>query len=887
MRKKQVISALKSAHMKHWILILALAGLVLPGMAQKNKDKKQKNTTTTTTTTTTMPPSPKPAPKWAPKDYGYKPSETHVHDLIHTKLDVSFDWKKCYLNGKATLTLKPWFYATDSLLLDAKGMDIKKVAVAKGGVQTDLAFKYDQKVIHIKLDRTYSRDEMFTVYIEYTAKPNELPSGGSSAITSDKGLYFINPDGSDKNKPMQIWTQGETEASSCWFPTIDTPNERTTQEINITVPRHLNTLSNGVLVKSEVLGEDLRVDTWRQDKPHPPYLFMMGIGDFLVARDKWRGKEVSYYLEHEYFPYSKLIFGNTPEMLEFFSNKLGVEYPWDKYAQIVVRDYVSGAMENTSATLHGEFVQKYPRELVDGSSDDIIAHELFHQWFGDLVTCESWSNLPLNESFATYGEYLWNEYKYGKDQADHHGYQDLQVYLAESNSKREPIIRFLVDDKEDMFDAHSYQKGGRILHMLRNYLGDEAFFAGLKYYLTKNAYTDVEIHELRIAMEEVSGQDLNWFFNQWFLSAGHPEIGVDYTWIEDSKKLKVHVVQKQNTDYQPLFILPTSVGAMVGMEFFTFPVEIRSKDTTLFIPLSQAPSFAVFDADKVLLADIKETKTQDEWVAQLKNGRNYVMKHDAIKKLSESIDKDMVVDAMLMSLKDSFWGIRQEVLSALQVYNGDRKEDVLSEALTLAEMDQKSSVRKAALNVIKSSEVMSLASTGGTLNTDQQEFLDKIKKTLNTCLNDSSYSVNASALNALYKLDKTAAVAKCKTMENSKSETVIGAISKIYFETNDPNALAFAKSKLGTMPAGLGKFGMITEVGNNVVKLSPDKQTEALQLLMDIATNDSTWWIRLGAIRALGNYGTRDEVKSFLKIRLEKEENETIKNLLSSYVNGK
>ena len=316
----------------------------------------------------------------------YRASATKINDLVHTKLAVRFDYAKRYLYGQEWVTLKPHGYATDSLRLDAKGMDIKTVALLNGSTQQPLKYDYsDQANLRINLGKLFKPGEQYIVYIEYTAKPDELKVKGSAAITDAKGLYFINPDSTVKGKPVQIWTQGETEGSSAWFPTIDRPNQKTTEEIAMTVPAKYVTLSNGKLVSQTPAGPGLRTDTWKMDEPHAPYLFMMAVGDFKIYKDTWRGKEVNYYLEPKYAPFAKQIFGNTPDMMEFYSKRLGVEFPWNKYAQIVARDYVSGAMENTTATLHGEQVQMTDRELIDReySSESVIAHELFHQWFGD------------------------------------------------------------------------------------------------------------------------------------------------------------------------------------------------------------------------------------------------------------------------------------------------------------------------------------------------------------------------------------------------------------------------------------------------------------------------------------------------------------------------
>ena len=283
----------------------------------------------------------------------------------------------------------------------------------------NLDYTYDGYQLTIELPKEYKKGEHYTLYLKYIARPEKVKDKGSIAITAAKGLYFINSTGSDPNKPTQIWTQGETEANSCWFPTIDSPNQKTTQEIYMTVPDKFLTLSNGILKSQTKNSDGTRTDYWKMDQKHAPYLVFMGVGEYSVVKDSWNNLEVNYYVEKEFESVARDIFGNTPEMMTFFSNLTGIPYPWDKYSQIVVRDYVSGAMENTTAVVHGEDAQQKRGQLIDKNEwEGTIAHELFHHWFGDLVTTESWANLTVNESFATYSVYLWLQHKYGQDAAD-------------------------------------------------------------------------------------------------------------------------------------------------------------------------------------------------------------------------------------------------------------------------------------------------------------------------------------------------------------------------------------------------------------------------------------------------------------------------------------
>ena len=294
----------------------------------------------------------------------YRASRTKINDLVHTKLKVNFNFSKSQMNGEAWITLKPHFYSTSTLTLDAKAMLIVKVS--KNG--KELKYEYNGKKLKIELGNTYAKGVNYTIYIKYIARPEEVKQVGSAAITGAKGLYFIDPTDTDPDKPTQIWTQGETEAGSVWFPTLDTPNQKTTQEIYMTVPNKFVTLSNGLLVSQTDNNNGTRTDYWKMDLPHAPYLFFMGVGDYIIVKDTWKGKEVNYYLDKKFAPYAKQIFGLTPEMIQFFSDILDVEYPWSKYSQIVGVDYVSGAMENTTAVLHQESAYQLPGQLIDQNS---------------------------------------------------------------------------------------------------------------------------------------------------------------------------------------------------------------------------------------------------------------------------------------------------------------------------------------------------------------------------------------------------------------------------------------------------------------------------------------------------------------------------------------
>lgn len=662
----------------------------------------------------------------------YRATHAKTTELKHTRLKVSFDYQKEQMAGEEWLTASPYFYPSDSLVLDAKAMLIHEVALDRNGSKSPLKYDYKDDLLKINLGKTYNRKENYTVYIKYTARPNEVKQKGSAAITDAKGLYFINAQGKEGDKPTQIWTQGETESSSAWFPTVDKPNQKTTQEIYMTVPDKYVTLSNGILKESKKEANGLRTDHWVMDKPHAPYLFFMGVGEYAVVKDKWRSIPVDYYVEKEYEPYAKQIFGLTPEMMEFFSKKLGYDYPWAKYAQIVGRDFVSGAMENTTATLHGESAQQKPGDLIDENRwEDVIAHELFHHWFGDLVTTESWSNLTVNESFADYSEYLWNEHKYGKDQADFHMMQSRRNYKLDPSNFTKDLVRFDYHSREDMFDGVSYSKGGTILHMLRNYLGDEAFFAGINDYLKTHEYKTGEAHQLRLSLEKVSGKDLNWFFNQWYFGSGNPKLTYTYTYEPVKKQLQLNIKQTQT----PLFEFPLTIDVVDGGKVSRQKVWVNAKESNTFsLPAGSSPSLVNINPDGVLLADITEDKTAAQYLSQYQYSKDFLSRYKAVEYAAEKAAHDNAAKILIAALKDPFFRVRMKALEGIDLSKPAVKS-VAGEVEKMAQNDPKTLVQGSAI--------------GALAKTKDKKYLPVFEKALGSL----STSVKGNALAAIFAID--------------------------------------------------------------------------------------------------------------------------------------
>lgn len=664
----------------------------------------------------------------------FRAEKERLHSLEHTKLDLKFDYQKQHVLGEAWLTLKPHFYPSGSLELDAKHMDIQEVFLISGSNRKKLNFSYDKLKLQIDLGKVFSKEEQYTIYIKYTAKPNEVEQEGSAAINDAKGLYFINPLGEEADKPTQIWTQGETESSSCWFPTIDATNQKTSQEIYLTYPKKYVSLSNGSLISSKQNADDTKTDYWKFEQKHAPYLFFVGIGDYAVIQDSWKGIEVSYYVEPEYKAYARDIFGNTPEMMQFFSDLLDYPYPWEKYAQMTARDYVSGAMENTTASLFNDGVQQKPGQLIDeNSAETVIAHELFHHWFGDLVTAENWTNLALNEAFANYSEYLWIEYKYGKERADEYLNTELSSYYLGDHIDK-TLIRMHYESREDMFDAVTYNKGGGILHMLRAYLGDDAFFKGLHHYLVANKYGKAEVSQLRIALEEVSGRDLNWFFDQWFMGSGHPKLTFASHYDAKLKKVTVDVTQTGETFFE--FPYTIDIVTKKGVERKQFWVAKKEHHTVSF-DVKSAPEVVIANADQILISELDDSKTTVEFCKQYKFGQgNFNARKDALEALAKvQTTEPEALEVILEALQDPFEGIRIEAIGALDLNTSDIVDKAVPILKKMALEDPKTKVQAQAIQALNYANVVD-------------------EKVLEQAFKSVSFRVKAAAIDGLLAADE-------------------------------------------------------------------------------------------------------------------------------------
>jgi len=788
----------------------------------------------------------------------YRP--TLAFDLIHTDLNLKPLWQAKQMEGEAILTMKPYYYNQSKVVLDAKNFDIHKVQLIDKKNKTDLTYQYDSLKLTIHLPKEFSKKDTLKLYIKYTANPERIKFEKGNAIKSDKGLYFINTDHKRKGIPMQLWTQGETQANSGWFPTFDIPAEKHTQRVKVTYEDTMVSISNGKLMSSKLNPDKTRTDIWEQKKPHAVYLSVLVIGNFKIVKDQYKNIEVQYYMEPQYESMARPIFGRTSEMIDFFSKKLNYPFPWDKYAQVVIHDYVSGAMENTTVVTFNDFVQKDARELVDDNDDETVAHELFHHWFGDLATCKSWSDLTLNESFANYSEYLWDEYKLGKDVAQMHWRNDLDTYISMSSRKKESLIRYDYDKPDDMFDVITYNKGGKILHMLRVYLGDETFFTVLSNYLKKYQFNTAEYSDLRKVAEELTGEDLAWFFNQWYLKGGHPLIATN-TIIKDSGVTLI-VSQKHSFDSTFLYRLPFKNTIHTESGSFDYDFVLTKKTDTIFVPSKSKVMAVEFDQTSSIVCEKKETKKQPEWAYLFRHSTSYLNQLEALKKMKNNQGKKDVKEAFYEALSSDKRGI---VLFALKniVTDNDSSKRIFKKAEELAKTHKLGKVRAEALALLAKS--------------DQK---DSFKALFFSKLSDSSYYVEAEAFAASISYDTAQALEYAKSHTHLKSFAMNSLVFDLISKKADSNYFD-TFYKLLDESVGYKTMTISGAFGRYLANQSDIKFSKGLALIDSIASRED------GLSEYIANIAYNSLSTSLSKANSNTSRIELVKKKMEDFANSK
>jgi aminopeptidase N len=646
-----------------------------------------------------------------------------TYHVLHYALDVIVDENKDRVFGTVTMQIVP-LSDLSAFDIDAAEMDIRKVTMNRfRDHASDVKYEYKSDKLRVMLPAGMGVNDTLLVAVTYSCTPR-------------LGMYFIHPDAAYPNKPVQVWTQGENEDNHYWFPCYDYPNDKATVEMRVTVNEKFIAVSNGALLEVTPHPENkTRTFFWYSAKPFSSYLISLIVGNYVTIEDWHKHIPVQYNVYPSQKQDALRSFGATVDMMRFFSEKTGFEYPWQRYAQTVITDFTYGGMENTSAATLTETSIHDARAHLDYSSEGLIAHELAHQWFGDLLTCRNWSHAWLNEGFATYFESLYIE---GSKGWDEHQWDIIQkqhkVVESDTGADRRPTVTDNYIEAEQLFDARIYDRGAAILHMLRFVMGDQKFWEGIRHYVDLHQYECVTTNDFQHAMEDVAKQDLGWFFGEWLLKAGYPRFRVSSSYDIDSKTIHLAVVQNQHVDeLTPLYRMPVEIGVQTARGSNTHRVIVEAKkEQVIDIPFDEPPLNVVFDNGGWILKTLDHLKSAREWIYQLQHG-DVSDRVDALRHLEQFTHEQDVLTALGKTLEfDPFWGVRKQAAETL----GKSEDTTVLHLLAPAFRDSVAAVRVAATTSLKSVRALeSLVALG------------------NLVVSDSSYAVVAEAITSLVALD--------------------------------------------------------------------------------------------------------------------------------------
>ncbi|MFN7390974.1 MAG: M1 family aminopeptidase [Pseudanabaena sp.] len=730
----------------------------------------------------------------------------------HIALDLALDIPQQTIIGTTKIRLRPVRDGITDLTLDAVNLRIDSVAITDqieakpDPAKAKSKFDYDGEFLKIYLNESTKASVPIEIAIAY------------AAVQPQRGIYFVQPTEHQPDKPTQVWTQGEDEDSRYWFPCFDYPGQLATSEIRICVPKELNVISNGELIEVKEHKKE-KIYHWYQKEVHPSYLMTLAIGDFVEVKDIWKGKPVTYYVDRSRtVDEAILTMGKTPRMIEFFSQKYGYDYAFPKYAQVCVADFIFGGMENTSTTLLTDRCVLDQRAALDNrSSESLVAHELAHQWFGDLVVIKHWSHAWVKEGAATYAEVLWTEHEYGAEEAAYYRLGEARNYLTEDRDRyRRPMVTHVYREAIELYDRHIYEKGGCVYHMLRTELGEDLFWKAIHHFVRTNAHKTVETIDLLRAIEEATGRNILFLFDQYVFRGGHPEYKVGYSWDGDNNLAKVTVSQTQDELFD--LKIPIGFGFEDASESQVFKVRVFEKEQAFFFPLKTKPKYISFDQGNHYLKQV----TLEYGVAELKAGLQSDPDPLARIQAAEALAKKgglEAVKALGQALLDEpFWGVRVEIAENLASIKLDQAFEALAKGLE----DPNAKVRNAVLSGLAQNKV--------------QKSLDLIKPFIKK--GDPSYTVEATAA----RLSGELAAALSHEREYSK---VVKLLQTILKERAGWNEVV----RSGAI-AGLAKI---------------KESDEALETILKYTEPDVPQSLRLASIRALGAIG-----KSQTKPKTEK-----------------
>ncbi len=765
-------------------------------------------------------------PKWA---------RDRTFDVAHIRLEIALDFAERSISGTATHRLSAIVDELREAEFDAAEMTVKAVRLSGEPV----AFESEGAKLRVKFARPMRAGDEAEIAIDYGARPR-------------RGLYFVGPDEAYPEKPVEAWTQGEDEDSRYWFPCYDYPNDRVTSEVIATVPAKFTAVSNGALLSTASdSARGTRTFHWRHDVAHSAYLISLAAGEFVEIRDRAGDVPVLYYVHQSREEDARRAFGNTPRMIQFFERRIGVPYPYAKYSQVAVTDFIFGGMENTSATTQTADTLHDQRAHLDFTSDPLVAHELAHQWWGDLLTCRDWAHAWLNEGFATYFEALWCEEDKGADEFAWNLRQDRENYLDEDSHRyRRPIVCNRYRAPIELFDRHLYEKGCLVLHMLRRETGDALFFKALNLYCTRHRGGNVITQDLQRVFEDATGRNLDWFFDQWVYKEGHPELEVSHSFDDKRRLASVIVKQTHKTENTTAaFRFSATIALMDGDGADNrYRVEVKEREQTFHFACDAAPKAVSLDPAHDILKTLKHKRSREALELVLKKAPEAIARGAAARELGKEGSPQAVAALREAMLNDVFWGVRADAAQALGEIRTAEARDALLEGLKV----EHPKARRAVVRAL------------GTFRNDTQA-ADALARVLTN--GDASYFVEAEAALALGKTRDSRAFEHLSSAlsRDSYLEAIRAHAFSGMAELRDERVIGVARewSAYGRPPrarvAAIGTLGRCAELGDA-------RRAEILDFLAPLV-DDREFMVRLRVPGAFEDIGDARAIAPLTRLR--------------------
>jgi len=737
-------------------------------------------------------------------------------DILHSVIDIKVDITSEQVIGKVSHKFSPLGTSVSSFDLDAEDMVVRRVRLGN----KDVPFFQSEQKLHIDLIKNYSWSDTLNVTINYTAKPRT-------------GLYFFQPDSLYPNRKLQAWTQGEETDNHHWVPLYDYPNERATFECKITVDKDLKAISNGELVSIKDNKDDTRTYHWRENFAMVSYLISFVIGDYVKVEDHYKDLPVAYWVYPENQNEAFRSFGKTPDMLDYFNKLTGISYPFEKYDQIIVSEFMWGGMENITLTHNTDRTMHDSKAQPDHSSDGLVAHELAHQWFGNMITTRNWANIWLNEGFATYFSRLYLTKDRGDDEGDYIRFNEIRGLKSADKRKRRPTVDFNYEEPFELFSSHVYAKGSLILNMLHDVLGDDGFWRSIKHYTAKNKLKNVETIDLKKSIELTTGQNLDWFFKQWVYEPGFPEYDVSWTYNQRNKLLSLRVKQVQDLKTTSLFKMPINVLIDNGT-VEEHIIWVEDLDSVFNIRSDKRPKMVVFNSGLNVPSNLKMQKSVSDLKYQLINAPNVLDRIWAAQQLSKKKGRKIVEYALSESAKkDSFWAVRSEAYSSL----GKLKTKANQEDFQWIKNNEKD-------NRVKRSFIRSLRHQ--LIDDDVSRFLEDI------IISDTSYYSIADAIRILSVVDSSKAKDHVTKLLNTESHNDVIRKSALSYYGQVKTMSNYNRLK------ELAEYGKFSWASRPTIIYELSKYQKTRPQTYDYILSffdDKDRFVRMAVIAQIGNYG--------------------------------